>query len=172
MVKTRRNRDKALTKINGDSSPTERRVRPTNVIRVKPLLDQRNVKLKVGDKVKTSTERFGKAWAVGRPKFTFGVVKKVKGDLVSILWEGELRRMNAKAHHLVRVKGASIMMATKSRGKFACPTYNVVSEGAEIDWDLDEVAEKDRCKFNAAEDEIESKGLVLFKEENKFLPEE
>ena len=101
VVKSRRNRDKALKKKVGDSSSTERAVRSTNVIRVKPSPDQKNVKLKVGDKVKTSTERFGKEWAVGRPKFTFGVVKKIKGDLVSILWEGELRRMNAKAHHLL-----------------------------------------------------------------------
>ncbi len=91
---------------------------------------------------------------------------------MSILWEGELRRMNAKAHHLVRVKGASIMMATKNRGKFPCPTYNVVPEGAEIDWNIDELMDQDKCKFDAAEEEIRSKGLVQFKAENQFLPDE
>ena len=172
VVKARRNRDKALKKKVGDSSSTVRVARSTNVIRVKPSPDQKNGKLKVGDKVKTSTERFGKEWAVGRPKFTFGVVKKIKGDLVSILWEGELRRMNAKAHHLVRVKGASIMMATKSRGRFACPTYNVVSEDEPVDWLIDGAMEQDRCKSNAVEDEIRRKAMVQFKAENKFLPDE
>ena len=172
VVKSRRNRDKALKKKVGDSSSTVRVARSTNVIRVKPSPDQKNGKLKVGDKVKTSTERFGKEWAVGRPKFTFGVVKKIKEDLVSILWEGELRRMNAKAHHLVRVKGASIMMATKSRGRFACPTYNVVSEDEPVDWLIDEAMEQDRCKSNAVEDEIRRKAMVQFKAENKFLPDE
>ncbi len=74
VVKVRRNRDKALRNQNEYSSSTERSAKRTNVIKVKPILNHKNVKLKVGDKVKTSTERFGKAWAVGRPKFTFGVV--------------------------------------------------------------------------------------------------
>ncbi len=134
VVKAKRSRDKAIRSRTSSSSSAEGSARRTNVIRVKPLLDQKSAKLKVGDKVKTTTERFGKAYAVGKPKFTFGTVKKVKGSLVSILWEGELRRMNVKAHHLVRVKGASIIMATKSRGKFACPTYKMAPEGNEKDW--------------------------------------
>ena len=47
VVKSRRNRDKALKRKDRDSSSTVRKVRSDNVIRVKPLLDQKNVKLKV-----------------------------------------------------------------------------------------------------------------------------
>ena len=87
--------------------------------------------LAIGDKVKTSTTRFGKEYAIGKPKYTYGVVKKIKGKLASILWEGEKRGMNSKVSHLKRVPGASSMMIAEDGEHFAVPTYEV----AEIDDD-------------------------------------
>jgi hypothetical protein len=86
-----------------------------NVIRLQTC------KLKVGDQVKTATERFGEQYAEGKPKYTFGVVKKIKGQLAAIQWEGEKRRMQADVAHLVRVKGASIMFAGDDEKDLALP---------------------------------------------------
>ena len=40
--------------------------------------------LAIGDKVKTSTTRFGKEYALGKPKYTYCIVKKINGKLASI----------------------------------------------------------------------------------------
>ena len=45
--------------------------------------------LKQGDRVKTATLRFGQAYALGKPEFTYGKVMKVRGKRISVLWEGE-----------------------------------------------------------------------------------
>ncbi len=51
-------------------------------------INLQNGTLKQGDTVKTFTLRFGRAYALGRPAFTYGKVMQVKGKLISVLCEG------------------------------------------------------------------------------------
>ncbi len=108
-------------------------------------------KLKVGDQVKTATERFGEQYAEGKPKYTFGIVKKIKGQLVAIQWEGEKRMMmNANMAHLVRVKGASVMFAGANGKDLALPTYAEAPDPEGL-CSIDEYVERDRDMFDRHE---------------------
>jgi len=90
-----RNRKKPELKIK---DVHKMKLKSTNVIKLQ------NGRLAIGDEVKTSTTRFGDEYALGKPEFTFGVVKKIKGKLASILWEGEKRGMNSKVSHQRRCR--------------------------------------------------------------------
>jgi hypothetical protein len=107
--------------------------------------------LAIGDKVKTSTTRFGKEYALGKPKYTYGIVKKIKGKLASILWEGEKRGMNSKVSHLTRIPGASFMMIAEDGEHFAVPTYEVAEteQWAELEQD-----EEDKILFDQLEKDM------------------
>ena len=61
-----------------------------------------------GDRVKIRTFRFGRKYAVGKPKWTFGTVLRVKGfakDICSVIWDGssEKEAMDSHRKHLVGV---------------------------------------------------------------------
>jgi hypothetical protein len=55
-------------------------------------------KIDVGDRVKIRTLKFGKAYAEGLPKFTYGYVKGKKGDLFEVLWDAGDTMMTHKRH--------------------------------------------------------------------------
>jgi hypothetical protein len=129
----------AITELKNATATTRERRKPefgikdihkmksktTNVIKLQ------KGSLAVGDKVKTSTKRFGKEYAIGKPEYTYGIiVKKIKGNLASILWEGEKRGMNSKVSHLIRIPGNSIMMIAEDGENFAVPTYEIADEEA------------------------------------------
>ena len=128
-------------------------------------------RLAVGDKVKTSTKRFGDEYAVGKPEFTFGVVKKIKGKLASILWEGEKRGMNSKVSHLIRVAGTSIMMAAEDGEHFAVATYKIENEDAEQHWDEAEQDKEDKILFDQLEKDMTDEDWEGFKKEHQFASE-
>jgi hypothetical protein len=44
-------------------------------------------KIDVGDRVKIQTKKFGKAYAVGLPTWTYGYVREKKGDLYEVMWD-------------------------------------------------------------------------------------
>ncbi len=104
----RRKRQAKMPEIQG-RDVRELTTKVKNVIRVQ------TGQLKVGDQVKTATERFGEQYTEGKPKYTFGEVKKIKGQLAAIQWVGEKRRMNADVAHLVRVKDASFCDVRRER---------------------------------------------------------
>ena len=56
-------------------------------------------KIDVGDRVKIQTKKFGKAYAVGLPMYTYGYVREKKGDLYEVIWDaGDV--MTAHKRHL------------------------------------------------------------------------
>ena len=57
-------------------------------------------KIDVGDRVKIQTKKFGKAYAVGMPTWTYGYVREMKGDLYEVIWDaGDI--MKAHKRHLI-----------------------------------------------------------------------
>ena len=64
--------------------------------------DKRTTKrrIDVGDRVKIQTKKFGKAYAVGLPIYTYGYVREKKGDLYEVIWDaGDV--MKAHKRHLI-----------------------------------------------------------------------
>ena len=63
--------------------------------------------LKADDRVKIKTECFGKEYAIGRAKYTYGRVVKVNGKIVDVQWDnakgGGGVRMDARLSQLKRV---------------------------------------------------------------------
>jgi hypothetical protein len=55
-------------------------------------------KIDVGDRVKIKTKAFGIGYAKGRPTFTYGYVKKKKGDLYDVLWDAGDTMVAHKRH--------------------------------------------------------------------------
>jgi hypothetical protein len=55
-------------------------------------------KICVGDRVKIRTRAFGKGYANGKPKFTYGNVRKQKGDLFDVLWDAGDTMLTHKRH--------------------------------------------------------------------------
>jgi hypothetical protein len=56
--------------------------------------------IKISDKVKIRTAKFGIAYAGGRPEFTFGKVLKINGKLYDVLWEDDVI-MKTHVRHLI-----------------------------------------------------------------------
>jgi hypothetical protein len=127
-------------------------------------------KLKVGDQVKTATERFGEQYAEGKPKYTFGEVKKIKGQLAAIQWQREKRRMNADVAHLVRVKGASLMFVGNDGLDLALPTYSLAPDPEGLS-SIDEYVERNKEMFDRLEEDL-LKDIERFKKDNNFQPGE
>jgi hypothetical protein len=75
--------------------------------------------LKADDRVKIRTECFGKEYAVGRERYTYGRVVKVNGKIVDVQWDnakgGGGVRMNAHLPQLKRVN--PILMILKHLSK-------------------------------------------------------
>ena len=44
-------------------------------------------RIDVGDRVKIQTKKFGKAYAVGLPTYTYGYVREKNGDLYEVIWD-------------------------------------------------------------------------------------
>jgi hypothetical protein len=141
------------------------KTKTTNVIKL-----QKGV-LNIGDSVKTLTKRFGKDYALGKPKFTFGIVKKMKGKLVSILWEGERRSMNSKATHLIKVDGASIMLMSDDGEQMALPMYRCAETPEEEDWSIDDLIEGDKEMFDQLEESMDLQTWQNFKKEHNYAAE-
>ncbi len=74
----------------------------------------KDLELKIGDEVRIATHRFGKEYARGLPKFTFGKVIKLLGDKAKIKWiQGD---EDTVSHLSLRIKGkGSSTLATISR---------------------------------------------------------
>jgi hypothetical protein len=125
-------------------------------------INLQNGMLKQGDRVKTSTLRVGNAYAIGKPEFTYGKVMKVRGKRISVLWEGEQKRMNEEVHHLELVAGTSVLMSSSKREE----SGNSKPADSEIDWNISALLDSDY------EETMGYKDLDEFKSENKWLPEE
>jgi hypothetical protein len=127
--------------------------------------------LNIGDSVKTLTKRFGKDYALGKPKFTFGIVKRIKGKLVSILWEGERRRMDSIATHLIKVDGASIMLLSDDGEQMALPMYRCAETPEEEEWTIDDLIEGDKEMFDQLEESMDLQTWQNFKKEHNYAAE-
>ncbi len=66
-------------------------------------LKQKKSKIEVGNRVKIKTTAFGKGYAEGKPEFTYGFVRKRKGDLYDVEWDaGDFmltHKRHLSAHH-------------------------------------------------------------------------
>jgi hypothetical protein len=74
----------------------------------------KDLELKIGDEVRIATHRFGKEYARGLPKFTFGKVIKLLGDTARIKWmQGD---EDTVSHLSLKMKGmGSSTLATITR---------------------------------------------------------
>jgi hypothetical protein len=63
-----------------------------------PWFSLERSKIDVGDRVKIKTLKFGKAYAVGLPTFTYGYVKGKKSDRFEVLWDAGDTMMTHKRH--------------------------------------------------------------------------
>jgi hypothetical protein len=70
---------------------TEEPTRPDNT-------KKRKTKIDIGDRVKIKTKAFGKAYAVGKPMFTYGYVQAKKGDLYNVEWDAGDSMLTHKRH--------------------------------------------------------------------------
>ena len=59
--------------------------------------------IKINDRVKIKTSKFGIVYARGRPEFTYGRVLKTKGKIYDVLWDGNEEDALMKTHvrHLI-----------------------------------------------------------------------
>ena len=118
--------------------------------------------LKQGDRVKTATLRFGKAYALGKPELTYGKVMKVRGKRISVLWEGEQKWINEQVHHLELVAGTSVLM-TSNKGEESSTSSPADKE---IDWNISKLLDSEY------EETMGYKDLEEFTSENKWLPDD
>jgi hypothetical protein len=95
-------------------------------------------------------------------------VKKMKGKLVSILWEGEKRGMDSKITHLIKVDGESIMLIADDGEELALPTYRCAETPEEQDWSIDELIEGDKAMFDNLEQEMVVDEWEDFRKEHHF----
>jgi hypothetical protein len=58
----------------------------------------------IGQRVKIRTVKFGEDYAIGKPRYTHGTVKKIHNNLVHVLWDGSKRREISHAVHLTKIK--------------------------------------------------------------------
>jgi len=64
------------------------------------MVNKKKKEIKINDKVKIRTAKFGVAYARGRPEFTFGKVLKISGKLYDVLWEDDVI-MKTHVRHLI-----------------------------------------------------------------------
>jgi hypothetical protein len=103
--------------------------------------------LKADDRVKIRTECFGKEYAVGRNKYTYGRVVKVNGKIADVQWDnakgGRGVRMDARLSQLRRVNPIMMMLKRLSmRGEInGCATCLgsrrcIVGVRSKCEWEL------------------------------------
>jgi hypothetical protein len=99
--------------VSGVDVTEGRESKPTRKVMIKAQVSV--PALKPDDRVKIRTECFGKEYAVGRAKFTYGKVVKVSGKIVDVQWDNAKGkggvRMDARLSQLKRVN--PIMMILK-----------------------------------------------------------
>jgi hypothetical protein len=87
-ITSRRKRDNASVLGGAPSAETKDAAQPK----------AKKKKLGVGDRVKIRTRAFGKGYANGKPTFTYGRVRKQKGDLFDVLWDAGNSMLTHKRH--------------------------------------------------------------------------
>ncbi len=79
-----------------------------------PRVKKAPPKLDPGDRVKILTTRFGKGYAKGKPKWTWGKVESIsKDEIVDVRWdssEGQSEVMKAHLVHLVKISPIIVML--------------------------------------------------------------
>ena len=79
-----------------------------------------------GDRVKIRTFRFGRKYSVGKPKWTYGTVLRVKGfekNICSVIWDGSSKdeAMDSHRKHLVGVDDdEKVLFLLSDKEKFWC----------------------------------------------------
>jgi hypothetical protein len=69
----------------------------------------------IGQRVKIRTVKFGEDYAIGKPRYTHGTVKKIHNNVVHVLWDGSKRREISHAIHLIKSKVYRRLMPSGER---------------------------------------------------------
>jgi hypothetical protein len=134
-------------------------IEPKNVIKEKRCEDSdvkrwtkntrvKDLKLKIGDHVRIATHRFGREYAKGLPKFTFGKVIGFWGDSANVKWQqGD---EDTVSHLSLKLKGKNGVTLTTTAGKL--PEWEDPRKNwdPDIDWNvsIDDCLEADKEMFD------------------------
>ncbi len=109
----------------------------------------KDLNLKVGDQVRIATHRFGKEYARGLPKFTFGKVISLLGDKAKVKWqqgdEDTVSHLSLKVNGIdgITLKSRPIALPTLGKG----PPHQPPNKCCEMS--IDDYMEADRgCLMN------------------------
>ncbi len=81
------------------------------------------VKLKVGDRVKIRTDKFGEAYATNKPEYTIGTIKGTKKQDSSVKWDGSSGLWSSHLTHLVGLKPALPSIVIRKDQVWEVPDY-------------------------------------------------